>query len=309
MSDSPVPVSGILNFNKPRGRTSFSMIGPVRKGTGQRRVGHAGTLDPMAEGVLLICVGSAARVTEYLMDLPKTYRGTITLGVETDTYDAEGQVVATHDVQVGEAQVLDALAQFAGEIEQRPPAHSAIKIAGRPAYERARKGEDVELKLRSVSIYRIDLLRYVTPDVEIEVECSRGTYVRSLAHDLGEVLGCGAHLSALVRTRVGPFRVEDSVDEAALAAAFADGTWRDLLQPTDCGLMHLPALTLPIEDEKDLRHGQPAHIDDEDALRSAGPLTDALQVRCYAEDGSLVGILRYEAATGMWYPHKIFPTG
>jgi tRNA pseudouridine55 synthase len=298
---------GILNFNKARGRTSFSVIGVVRRGSGQRRVGHAGTLDPMAEGVLLVCIGPAVRITEYLMDLGKTYRGTIRLGEETDTYDAEGQITATREVHVSEAQVRETLASFQGRIEQTPPAHSAVKVGGKRAYEIARAGEVVELKSRPVHIERIELLRFEPPDVEIEMDCSRGTYVRSLAHDLGRALGCGAHLSALRRTRVGPFSVAEAVDEDALAAAFADGTWPDLLQPIDCGLQRLPALTVPIEDEKDLRHGQPAHIDDENALRAAGPLADGLQVRGYAEDGSLVGILRYEASTGNWHPHKIFP--
>ncbi|HEY5638638.1 MAG TPA: tRNA pseudouridine(55) synthase TruB [Dehalococcoidia bacterium] len=308
MSEPPrAPSGGILNFSKARGRTSFSAIGLVRRGTGVRRVGHAGTLDPMAEGVLLVCVGAAVRITEYLMDLPKAYRGTLRLGVETDTYDAEGEVVEERDVSVSEDSLRKALAAFSGEIEQRPPAHSAVKVGGRPAYERARKGEEIELPARRVTIYRLDLLRFEPPKAEIELECSRGTYVRSLAHDLGQALGCGAHLSALTRTRIGPFRLEDALDEAALEAAFADGTWPDLLQPIDRGLAHLPALTVPIEDEKDLRHGQPAKVDDEDALRSAGPLADALQVRGYAEDGSLIGILRYDAATGMWHPHKIFP--
>jgi tRNA pseudouridine55 synthase len=301
--------NGIINFNKPRGRTSFSIIGPVRKGTGQRRVGHAGTLDPMAKGVLLICVGAATRVTEYLMDLPKTYHGTIRLGIETDTYDAEGAVTETREVDTGEAQVREALSAFVGEIEQRPPAHSAVKIEGQRAYERARRGEEVATRPRKVHVHGLDLLRFESPDLEIEVECSRGTYVRSIAHDLGQALGCGAHLSALTRTRVGPFRVEDAVDEATLIGAFENGAWREYLQPIDCGLMHLPALTVPMEDEKDLRHGQSAHVDDEDALRGAGPLTEGLQVRGYAEDGSLIGILRYEAATGDWHPHKIFPIG
>jgi tRNA pseudouridine55 synthase len=259
--------------------------------------------------VLLVCVGAAVRITEYLMDLPKVYRGTVRLGIETDTYDAEGEVVATHDVNVSEDSLRQALAAFSGEIEQRPPAHSAIKVGGRPAYERARKGEKIDLPARKVSIYRLDLLRFEPPELEIEIECSRGTYVRSLAHDLGQALGCGAHLSALTRTRIGPFRVEDALDEAGLEAAFADGTWPEPLQPIDCGLTQLPALTVPIEDEKDLRHGQAARIDDEAALRGVGPLSDALQVRGYAEDGSLIGILRYDAATELWHAHKIFPVG
>jgi tRNA pseudouridine55 synthase len=162
------------------------------------------------------------------------------------------------------------------------------------------------MKPRKVHIHRLDVVRFGPPEVEIEVECSRGTYIRSLAHDLGEALSCGGHLSALTRTRIGPFRVEDAVSETTLEAAFADGTWPDLVQPIDCGLMHLPAITARMSLEQDLRHGQAARIDDAEVLRGAGALTDGLHVRGYAEDGSLIGILRYEAATDMWHPHKVF---
>ena len=309
MSAPPAaPSTGILNFNKPRGRTSFSVIGLVRKGSGVRRVGHAGTLDPLAQGVLLVCVGAAVRITEYLMDLPKVYRGTVRLGTETDTYDAEGEVVATHDVHVSENALRQALAAFSGAIEQRPPAHSAIKLAGRPAYERARQRETLHLPPRTGTASPPDPRRPAPPAVHRSPQCSPRTVVRSLAHDLGQALACGAHLSALTRTRVGPFRVEDALDEAALAAAFADGTWPDPLQPIDSGLMQLPALTVPIEDEKDLRHGQAARIDDEEALRRVGPLSDALPVRGYAEDGSLLGILRYDAAPELCRPPQPFTT-
>jgi tRNA pseudouridine55 synthase len=294
--------SGILVVDKPLGATSFDVVRRVRRATGERRVGHAGTLDPAATGVLLVLLGQATRITEYLMDMPKTYRATVRLGVSTTTYDAEGEVTEERDASgITEAALRDALADFVGEIEQVPPAHSAVKVDGERAYHRARRGEAVALKARLASIYRIDLLRYEPPFAEIEVECGRGTYIRSLAHDVGERLGCGAHLASLSRTRVGAFSLDAAADDAALTAAFEDGTWRDLLQPLDCGLMVLPAITLEIEDEKDIRHGQAVDI------AGVEPPTDGSEARGYAEDGSLVGIIRFDAETGMWRPRKVFP--
>lgn len=294
--------SGILVVDKPPGATSFDVVRRVRRASGEKRVGHAGTLDPAATGVLIVLLGQATRITEYLMDMPKTYRGSIRLGVSTTTYDAEGEVVREADAGgITEAALRGALAALVGEIEQVPPAHSAVKVEGERAYHRARRGEAVALKPRPATIYRIDLLRFELPIVEIEVECARGTYIRSLAHDLGEKLGCGAHLASLVRTRIGPFGLEAAADEAALTAAFEDGSWRDLLQPVDCGLTALPAITLEIEDEKDVRHGQAVDVDG-----VAAP-PDGTEARGYAEDGSLVGILTFDAASGMWRPRKVFP--
>lgn len=294
--------SGILVVDKPLGATSFDIVRRIRRATGEKRVGHAGTLDPAATGVLLVLLGQATRVTEYLMDMAKTYRGTVHLGVSTATYDSEGDVVREADASgVAEDTLHDVLKAFVGEIEQVPPAHSAVKIDGERAYHRARRGEDVEMKARPVTIYRIELLRYEPPIAELEVECARGTYIRSLAHDLGERLGCGAHLASLVRTRIGPFSVDAAADEATLSAAFEADTWRELLQPIDCGLIALPAITLEIEDEKDLRHGQGV------VIAGVEPPPHGTEARGYAEDGSLVGIIRFDAGTGMWRPRKVFP--
>jgi len=300
-----VSISGILNVNKGLGETSFQVVGFVRRRSGVRRVGHAGTLDPAATGVLLVCLGQAARVSEYLMALRKTYRATVRLGVSTTSYDSEGEVTSTADASgVTETVVREALKAFEGEIMQTPPAYSAVKVSGERAYRLARRGEDVALKPRRAMVYRIDVLSYEAPELEIEVECGKGTYIRSIAHYLGQALGCGGHLSALCRTRVGPFSIEDAVTREELEAAFSDGTWTERVQPMDCGLLDLPAITLHIEDEKDLRHGQAVRIDED--RRAGVEVTPGLECRAYAEDGSLVGIIVFEGESGMWRPRKVF---
>jgi tRNA pseudouridine55 synthase len=198
-------VNGILNVDKPVGWSSFDVVRLVKRGTGVKRVGHAGTLDPLASGVLLVLLGQASRVSEYLMALRKEYRATVRLGISTNTYDAEGEVTAERPVDVGEAQLRQALEEFTGEIQQTPPAFSAVKVDGQRAYARARRGESVELKPRAAVIYKTQVVEFSPPTIVLDIECSRGTYVRSIAHDLGERLGCGAHLAGLDRAfQVGP---------------------------------------------------------------------------------------------------------
>lgn len=296
--------SGILNVDKTEGLSSHRVVALVRKKSGTSKVGHAGTLDPLATGVLLVLVGRAARISEYVMDLPKTYRTTVRLGVATETYDREGAVTSTAPVHASEGDVRDALSRLTGEIEQVPPPFSAAKVGGERAYRLARRGAAVALAPRCVQVYRIDLLRFEPPDVEIEVDCGKGTYIRSIAHDLGEALGCGGHVLALRRTRVGPFSVESAVDIESLERELDDGTWTQRLQSMDLGLTDLPCLTVDIEDEKDLRHGQGVEIE-EVALAPLTPLSDGLLTRGYAEDGSLIGILRYDAERAQWRPKKI----
>lgn len=281
------------------------MIRLVRKGGGVKKAGHAGTLDPLASGVLLVLLGQAVRISEYLMDLPKTYSATVRLGVATDTYDSEGTTTQVAESGgVSREDVARALTAFVGEIEQTPPVFSAVKVKGEPAYRLARKGADVVLKPRPARIDRIELLRFEAPDVEIEVECGKGTYIRSLAHDLGQALGCGAHLAGLQRTRVGPFAVDSAVSLEELQRAFESGDWRDLVLPMDCGLTHLPAITLHIEDEKDIRHGQAVSID-EDRLVGIG-VEDGRVYRAYAEDGGLVALVTYDGVVGVWRARKVF---
>jgi tRNA pseudouridine55 synthase len=292
-------VNGILVVDKPAGMTSHDVVARVRRLSDMRRVGHAGTLDPMATGVLLVCVGQATRVVEYLMAAPKVYRATALLGVETDTYDREGQVVRTAPVSVGRAEVEAALAGFVGTIMQTPPMYSALKRAGTPLYRLARQGEVVEREARRVEITSLALTDWSPPQFTIEVTCSPGTYIRSLAHDLGAQLGCGAHLVALTRLASGSFRLEQAVTLAALEAAGDEDSWRRYLLPTDAALTDLLALHLGPEETARVRQGA--------ALRAArDDPGDA--ARAYDPDGRLVAILK-RVRDDRWQPDKVFDAG
>ena len=204
---------GILNIYKPAGPTSHDIVDKIRKITGIKKVGHAGTLDPFAEGVLIILIGKATKLQLKFMDMDKTYIGTLKLGEVSDTYDIMGKIKSSSfaNLPTGKArapedkQILKTLKTFIGEIEQVPPIYSAIKIKGKKAYELARKGIKPKLKPRKVKIYDIKILKYKWPYLKIQVKCGKGTYIRSLAHDLGRKLGCGAYLEKLIRTKIGKF--------------------------------------------------------------------------------------------------------
>lgn len=209
--DSP-PLTGIINLNKPAGLSSARAVSRVKRllprGT---KIGHAGTLDPFATGVLLLLIGKATRLCESLMDQPKQYEATVRLGGTTATDDPESPETPTPDVQpISAAQLESALKSFVGEILQRPPAFSAMKVGGRRAYELARKGQNVELKPRLVRVYRIETLDYTWPFARLKIDCGRGTYVRAIARDLGQLLGTGGYLTALCRTAIGPFGIDGS---------------------------------------------------------------------------------------------------
>ena len=297
---------GILNVDKPEGSTSFSVVALVRKLSAVKKVGHAGTLDPLATGVLLVCLGQAVRVSEYLMELPKTYRGTVRLGAATDTYDATGATVFEGDVESVDEQALKAALEALERQEQQvPPSYSALKVGGTPAYRLARAGRPVALRPRAAKIERIDLLSFRPPLVEIEVRCGKGTYIRTLADDLGQLLGCGAHLQDPRRTAVGPFDVDDAVSLERLERASADGTWQDLLHPLDYGLGHIPAVYLDMEAEKDVRHGCPLEAGSPPFQRLPDA-QDGQRCRAYEEDGAFVGILQYDGNSRRWKPRKVF---
>lgn len=211
-------ISGTLILvDKPQGWTSFDVVNKIRGLIRHKfqlskiKVGHSGTLDPMATGLLLICTGHWTKELHHLTGLDKKYVGQITLGVETDSYDAEGKILTTSEVpDVSESQISDVLQSFLGDIDQYPPAFSAIKKEGKPLYELARAGKEVKTEVRKVKVHDIQLLSYTHPVAEIMVHCGSGFYVRSLAHDIGQIIGCGAHLSGLVRTSVGEYDLKDA---------------------------------------------------------------------------------------------------
>jgi tRNA pseudouridine55 synthase len=244
---------GLLVLDKPGGVTSRAAVDQALRwfprGT---RMGHTGTLDPLATGVLVLCLGGATRLTEYVQRMGKAYRSTFCLGARSDTDDADGTVTPVAGaVAPDAAAVASGLAAFVGTIEQVPPAFSAAKVTGRRAYDLARQGREVLLQARPVEVYGIDVLRYDYPRLEVEVRCGKGTYVRSLARDLGERLGCGAYVEALRRTRVGPFRAEDAVGLGAEHDAA-----RARLLPAALAVAELPRVTLRGRDLEGLRRGQ-----------------------------------------------------
>lgn len=296
-----LPLSGIVVVDKPPGMTSHDVVNAVRRMAGQRKVGHAGTLDPMATGVLLVCLGAATRVAEYLMASIKRYRATIVLGAATDTYDADGQFVSTGGpTDFNQGQIEAGLASFAGRIEQVPPAYSAIKQDGQPLYRRARRGETVEPPPRTVEISELSVLDWTPPALIVELTCSPGTYVRSLAHDLGQRLGTAGYLAALVRLSSGRFGLEEAVSLSRLEEAFQQGQELDYLLPPDEALLDYPALVLGADQARRIVSGQAT-----EASAPDGSGQGAL-CRAYSLDGEFLAILSYAAASGGWRPQKVF---
>jgi tRNA pseudouridine55 synthase len=285
-----VSLSGLLVIDKPIGPTSHDVVGRVRRLTGVRRVGHAGTLDPLASGVLLVCVGSATRLVEYLVGLDKVYETTIRLGQATTTYDAEGEVTAERPVSLTLGQIAAALDHFRGTIRQRVPPYSAVKQDGQPLYKRARRGEAIELPQREVTIHALDLLSYEPPLLALRVVSSSGVYIRSLAHDLGEALGCGGHVAALRRTAVGRF----TLDEAAALDELTPDNIAARLLPPEATVAHLPRIDFDGDAAAQLGFGQ----------RLAAPAdTSPGDAAAFGPDGRFLGIVTAEE--GQWRPRKM----
>lgn len=254
-------LDGVLLLDKPQGITSNAALQTARRLLNAAKAGHTGTLDPMATGLLPLTFGEATKFSQMLLDADKEYEATVRLGIETDTGDAEGRSIAEAPVSVTEDDVRAALVRFTGEIEQIPPMYSALKRDGKPLYEYARAGIEVELTPRRVTIHALELLEFGAESFRIRVACSKGTYIRTLAIDLGRALGCGAHLSALRRTRIGPFAAGDgTVTLGELEAAPADERER-LLAPADALVSHFPGVTLSAEQAAGLLQGRAVACD------------------------------------------------
>lgn len=290
-------VSGVLVVDKPVGLTSHDVVQIIRRGTGIRRAGHTGTLDPRASGVLVILIGPAVRLSEYVSASDKRYQATIRLGSSTDTYDAEGRVTSSASVDsITEGQFEESLSQFIGEIEQVPPPYSAVKVKGRKAYDMAREGEEVALEPRLIHVYSLELLEWDPPEAVVDVFCSSGTYVRSLANDLGNSLGCGAHLVGLRRTKSGRFTLRDAVSLRRLQDSFHTGDWYKFLIPAAEALGDWPMVELNGEQVELIRHGH----------RVPGQPGATGWARGISQQGDLVALLQLDDTTNEWQPRKVF---
>lgn len=294
---------GYLNVNKPAEWTSTDVVRKLKGMTKVKKIGHGGTLDPIATGVLPICLGNATRFAEMILLGTKEYRITLKLGASTNTYDSEGDVTGTADYSaVTRAEAETALDPFRGKFEQRPPMFSAVKHNGKRLYELARQGIEVERKTRQVEVKRLELTRWEPPEAELDVECSHGFYARSLAHEFGESLGCGAHLSGLVRTRAGRFDIEDSHTLEEIQEHVDAGTWKDLAEPIDFTLQHLPSVKLDPITAEAVQHGQSLSVAQFGPPSGAKP---GQQVRAYDTESQLIAILIYEPERFGWRPNKV----
>jgi tRNA pseudouridine55 synthase len=289
-------ISGVLVVDKPVGMTSHDVVQVIRKGSNIRRAGHTGTLDPRASGVLVVLIGPAVRLSEYVSATDKRYQAVIMLGTTTDTYDADGKTTSSSPVNVTEEQFETELQKFVGQIEQVPPPYSAVKVQGRKAYEMARKGEEVELEPRLINVYSLELLEWAPPEVVFDVNCSSGTYVRSLVHELGERLGCGATLTGLRRTKSGRFTLRDAVPLRKLNEAFSDGTWYQYLIPAAEALSDWPTIELNHEEVEAIRHGHRIPAAEKDQQKVCG----------VSEQGELVALMELDEEAMEWQPRKVF---
>ena len=291
-------IDGILNINKPTGITSLEVVKIVRRLSGERGVGHAGTLDPGATGVLPVCLGQATRMIPFIVEAHKIYLAEIELGVSTDTYDADGNVTQKVDPSnITREQVEGVLPSFSGSILQKPPMYSAVKHQGKRLYDLARSGIEVEREPRRADVFRLKLMDWRPPHCTIVVECGKGTYIRSLAHDLGQSLGCGAHVRELARLRSGIFDIDDSVTIPQLEASFKHNYWQDILYPLDVVLEDWMAVIVSGEKEHAIKNGQQLTL---------GEGEDEDYCRAYSIDGRFLAVLHFLPEKNLWQPVKVF---
>jgi tRNA pseudouridine55 synthase len=268
-------------------------------------VGHAGTLDPAATGVLPVCLGQGTRIVEFLVNDTKTYVARIKLGVATDTYDGDGRITQQGDASgISQQQLESALDPFRGSIRQTPPMYSALKHHGQPLYQLARAGIKVERKSRPAEIHRLELVSWQPPVATVEIECGKGTYIRSLAHDLGQSLGCGAHLENLVRTRCGFFNIRDAISISKLEEAFGRGYWQHFVYPIDVVLQRYGAIVVNNTTEDLIRKGNSLAL--ENGSPGENVHSGPSDCRAYTLDGRFVGMLHHVPGKGIWQPKKVF---
>lgn len=291
-------MAGLLNVAKPEGVTSRRVVDRVLSLVQPAKVGHAGTLDPMATGVLVVCIGAGTRMIPFVQEQRKIYRAEFLFGMRSDTDDVTGQVEVTPEiVEVSRDRLDAALPQFVGTISQVPPQFSAVRVGGKRAHERARRGEEMEISARDVDVYRLDVVEFAWPRLVLEIECGSGTYVRSIGRDLGEVLGCGAVMSGLVRTAIGDFRIEDAIEFDAIDRAAVEAA----LMPLTNALPRTPRAVFHDDDLARLRRG----------LRIARPDdlagSDGDRVLCLSREGLMVAVAEVCEAGAMLQPKLVVP--
>ena len=300
----PATINGFINLYKPAGITSMDALRQIKRITGQRKkVGHGGTMDPLARGVLPVCFGQATRLMDYVVGSSKRYVMDVKLGESTSTYDAEGEITSRRSASgITQSAVESIMERFVGVVEQVPPMYSAVKVDGQRLYKLARAGIEVERKARTIEIHSIRLTHFDLPNLTLDVQCGKGVYMRTLANDLGEYLGCGAHVTDLERRTCGGFNSEDSVTLEQLEnEAKVPGGWEARLHPVDWIVRAFQAVTVGEAAEKFLRNGQPVTLGRHDT--SAGYLE---QFRAYNSAGQFLALVRYDRAENSWRPIKVF---
>ena len=295
-------IHGIISINKPFGITSTQVVKEIKHSSNQNKVGHSGTLDPTAIGVLPICIGQGTRVVENIMELKKEYIGTIRFGISTDTYDSMGNILRISKINcISKQKIEQTLENFCGEIKQTPPMFSALKNKGKRLYEIARAVKSIKLTPRNVSVSKITLIEWQPPNAKILVQCGKGFYMRSLAQDLGENLNVGAHLSYLVRNSVGPFKIDESIHLSDAVKCFKEGTWSKYIVSPDFALQKINPTILDEINENKMRTGQNISL-----ILPLKKYKLGDQIKAYGVKGNFLGILSNVSENGIWKPHKVF---
>ena len=310
-------INGIVNVYKEKGFTSFDVVAKMRGIFKQKKIGHTGTLDPDAEGVLPVCLGRATKVCDLLTDKDKEYETVLLLGVVTDTQDLTGEVLERKEVNASENEVKSAILSFVGEYMQVPPMYSALKVGGKKLYELAREGKEVERKARPITIYELELLKAEHPEYEIRVVCSKGTYIRTLCHDIGQALSCGAVMTSLVRSRVGEFRLQDAKPLSALQELADRGRLLEAVVPVEEMFHTLPAIGVSEDAQKALLNGNQLKQSEVLMKEETGNIqkipkefpVDQGEYRVYSFGGRFCAIYHYEGGRRLFSPVKMFLEG
>ncbi len=296
-------IHGIVIIHKEKGFTSHDVVAKMRGICGQKKIGHTGTLDPEATGVLPLCLGSGTRLCDMLTDKDKEYVADLLLGVETDTQDLTGSVLARHPVEVTQEQVREAALSFRGSYSQIPPMYSALKVNGKKLYELAREGREVERRAREVRIEEIEILKMRLPEVKLRVVCSKGTYIRTLCADIGEKLGCGGAMASLTRTRVGRFSLGDALTLGQLQELKDQGRLQEAVMPVESVFVSCPVLHVRRDLEKLLCNGNPLTVEQTAEREQYAP---GRWVRVCRPDNRFAGIYAYDESKGRYQPVKMF---